>query len=92
MVFVDDLLQHGANGLWCHLWSDGPSDELHTFAASIGLQRAWYQDHADHPHYDLRPNKRRQAIAHGAKAVSCLELVGLIRNAREQRAKRAAVC
>lgn len=92
MVFVDDLIHHGAKGLWCHLWCDGSTEELHAFAASIGLQRAWFQDQVDHPHYDLRPAKRRRAIARGAKAVTCLELVGLIRKAREQRAQRAAPC
>ena len=40
-------------------WFDGvhlmaPSlDALHEVAASIGLKREWFQDHARHPHYDV---------------------------------------
>ena len=30
--------------------------ELHLFAQSIGLRRAWFQDH-QHPHYDLLSHK-----------------------------------
>lgn len=48
-----------------HLVSDSSLDELHEFAASIGLKRCWYR----RGHYDLFGNKLSVAVAHGAKMV-----------------------
>ncbi|MGI9002261.1 MAG: DUF4031 domain-containing protein, partial [Pseudonocardia sp.] len=28
---------------WSHLFTDGPHEQLHAFAARIGLRRAWFQ-------------------------------------------------
>ncbi|MBA7484099.1 hypothetical protein ES707_19623 [subsurface metagenome] len=39
---------------------------LHHFAQSIGLKRSWFQNKSTFPHYDLTPNKHKQAIAAGA--------------------------
>jgi hypothetical protein len=36
-----------------HLATNGPIEELHEFAQSIGLKREWFQDHPRHPHYDV---------------------------------------
>lgn len=44
-------------------------DELHAFAASIGLKREWFQDHTRHPHYDLFGCKVKQALEAGALEV-----------------------
>lgn len=54
----------------CHLTTDGPIDELHEFAARIGMRRAWFQDHPLAPHYDLVPAKRAKALERGAVFVS----------------------
>ena len=54
----------------CHLTTDGPIDELHAFAASIGMKRAWFQSHPLADHYDLTPSRRTAAIAAGAVEVS----------------------
>lgn len=53
--------------LWSHLSAD-TDDELHDFAARLGLRRAWFQDDVDpmRRHYDLTESKRRTAIALGA--------------------------
>ncbi|NTX07069.1 DUF4031 domain-containing protein [Myxococcus sp. CA040A] len=54
---------------WCHLVCDpGEEVELHTFAARIGLKRAWFQSppKASKPHYDLTPPRRAAALAAGA--------------------------
>ncbi|MCJ7527469.1 MAG: DUF4031 domain-containing protein [Methyloceanibacter sp.] len=48
-----------------HLVSNSSLDELHEFAASIGLKRCWYR----RGHYDLFGNKLSVAVAHGAKTV-----------------------
>ncbi len=47
------------------MWADS-IPELHQFAKRLGLRRAWFQPHPRHPHYDLTPNKREQAIKLGA--------------------------
>jgi hypothetical protein len=51
---------------WSHLTADD-KDELHTFAARLGLQRSWFQDKPRGLwHYDVPDSKRQQAIALGA--------------------------
>jgi len=35
-----------------HLVAD-TTKELHEFAEKVGLKRKWFQDHEDHPHYDI---------------------------------------
>lgn len=52
---------------WCHMWAEhGEEEQLHEFAAKIGLKRTWYQPHRIIGHYDLVPSKRALAIAAGA--------------------------
>lgn len=55
----------------CHLTADS-LDELHAFAARIGLRREWAQLPPEHriPHYDLTAGRREAAIAAGAVEVS----------------------
>jgi len=43
-------------------------EELHRFAARIGLRRAWFQDKT-FPHYDLTRNKRASALHNGATSI-----------------------
>jgi Protein of unknown function (DUF4031) len=57
----------------CHLTTDGPLDELHEFAARIGMKRSWFQEHRLMPHYDLTPQRRARALAAGAVFVSARE-------------------
>jgi hypothetical protein len=62
----------------CHLWTDGPIEDLHAFARRIGLKRQWFQ--ADNPrflHYDLLGStKRQQALDAGAQVVSLRTWIG----------------
>lgn len=69
-VYVDDMRMKARVGRiearWSHLMADN-DDELHAFAARIGLRRSW----AQYPgtwksHYDVTDSKRTQAIAAGA--------------------------
>lgn len=68
-VFVDEIRDYGTKGKWSHMWAD-TTDELHTFAESIGLKRRWVHITSSRDgmftHYDLRPSKREQALKSGA--------------------------
>lgn len=68
-VYVDEVMRHGGSATFrwkdsCHMYAD-TLDELHAFAKSIGLKRAWFQDKRV-PHYDLNKSKHAKAIAKGA--------------------------
>jgi hypothetical protein len=68
---------------WSHLTADTKT-ELHTFAARIGLSRAWFQDKPGGLwHYDVTANKRRQAIAAGAVEISWRDREVWFRHGRE---------
>jgi hypothetical protein len=68
----------------CHLTTDGTMEELHAFAATIGMRRSWFQDHPLAPHYDLTPRRREAALRQGACFVSARE------QSRRRRAARGA--
>lgn len=79
MIYVDGTCQY-ASGNWCHMWTDGTDDELDVFAKRIGLKKQWAQ--VSHGvsgrfyHYDLRPSKRRLALAHGACYMLLTQWIG----------------
>ena len=87
MIMVDELRKWAhANRPFlagsCHLTADSVA-ELHTFAAAIGLRRAWFQA-GRVPHYDLTRQRREVALAAGAVFVPAKEQV------RRRRAQAAA--
>jgi hypothetical protein len=92
-VYVDDAFRSGAWGRWTgggHLQGDSPK-ELHAFAASIGMQRAWFQSRPGRPdrdHYDLTRDKREEALRAGAIAEPTKDGI-LRRRALRQRAHHA---
>ena len=70
-ILVDSALWRWRDRWWCHLVSDTSLDELHKFADHLGLpDRAFGGDH-----YDIPQEIRAQAIAAGAREVTCKELV-----------------
>jgi Protein of unknown function (DUF4031) len=64
-VYVDNEKIPWRGKLWCHLVADS-LDELHEFAARLGLKRAWFQNKASYPHYDVTTSVRERALALGA--------------------------
>ena len=80
MVYVDDakVLKHGH--AWFHLMADS-IQELHEFAASIGLSGRAFHRGARHPHYDVNAGQRRRALLHGAVAISARDAVRIGRQA-----------
>jgi Protein of unknown function (DUF4031)/AAA domain len=90
-ILVDELREYPGVALpfttWCHLATDGEFEELHAFAAQLGLQRRWFQG----DHYDLPPHGRRAAVAHGAIEVSTRELLARMTGPRGDRVRRRAL-
>lgn len=72
-VYVDNATWPWRGKLWAHLFADSV-EELHNFAARLGLKRAWFQNHQKLPHYDVTQQKRERAIALGAQPVGRREL------------------
>jgi hypothetical protein len=83
-VYVDDAFCHGNWGRWTgggHIQAD-TEEELHAFAARLGLKRAWFQSRPGRPwmdHYDLTRSKREQALALGAVAEDVMSGAGRTR-------------
>jgi hypothetical protein len=85
-VYVDDFRVPARvgrlSGRWSHLFVDQP-DELHAFAAQLGLRRSWFQDKGDGLwHYDVTDSNRAEAIRLGAAPVTWREPGDLIRARR----------
>jgi hypothetical protein len=84
-VYVDDYRISWRGQEWSHLLAD-TTEELHAFAARLGLERARFQHKPARPwqdHYDVPETKRRQAIRLGAKPITCGE-AGEILHAKRQ--------
>lgn len=73
-VYVDNERIEWRGKLWCHLVADS-LDELHAFAARIGLRRSWFQNHASFPHYDITTDVRERALRTGAVASGKTEML-----------------
>ena len=91
-VYVDELLQWPKSPKWpygqsCHMYAD-TVEELHEFAATLGLKRSWFQQHEVMPHYDLTKTKRALAVRRGAVEHSRGDVVEVIRQRREEKAIR----
>jgi hypothetical protein len=70
-VLVDPAVWPWRDRRWAHLVSDESYDELHAFAALLGLERRWFQG----DHYDIPAEHRERAIVLGAHAVPSRELI-----------------
>ena len=66
-----------------HLISEASIDELHAFAANIGLKRAWFQERPPGRfHYDLTTPRALQPTVHaGALQVELSEIVEALHRA-----------
>ena len=100
-LYVDDAIWRWQGLQWAHLLADS-IDELHRFAADLGINRLSYQGppRTSVPHYDLTAYERRRAIARGAIACSRHEIVVVLRRAcsehrlarmRDTRSRRARI-
>jgi hypothetical protein len=91
-VYVDDAFRSAAWGRWTgggHLQADS-TEELHAFAESIGLRRAWFQERPGRPdrdHYDLTRDLREKALRAGAIAEPIKD--GILRRRAQRERQRA---
>jgi hypothetical protein len=82
-VYVDDAIWAWQGRQWCHLLADD-IDELHRFAARLGLHRTSYQGppRSSTPHYDLTAYERKRARALGATRCDRAAIVAVARQLR----------
>jgi hypothetical protein len=76
-ILVDLAIWPHRGRKWAHLVSDSSYEELHAFAARLGIRREWFQG----DHYDVPADLRLEAIALGAEPVEARELVHRLRAA-----------
>src|SRR5437016_5393364 len=76
-ILVDEAVWPWRGRRWAHLVSDASYDELHAFAARLGIPRRAFQG----DHYDVPTQLRDEAIALGATPVNARELVRRLRAA-----------
>jgi hypothetical protein len=86
-VFIDDMRMLATVGRltrrWSHLTAT-TDEELHEFAARLGLKRSWFQG----DHYDVTDALRTRALAHGAVPEAAGEdHAGVMQRRRERRAQ-----
>jgi hypothetical protein len=82
-ILVDAAIWPFRDRRWAHLVSDTSFEELHEFAARLGLPgRAFHRDH-----YDVTAELREAAIELGAATVSSRELVRRLQGAGLRRRK-----
>lgn len=68
-VYVDDAVWPWRGQRWAHLMAD-TLEELHAFAAALGLPPRAFQHKTSGAHYDVTAQLRMQALALGAVAIS----------------------
>jgi len=84
MILIDPPNAAGHGRLWSHLASDTSYDELHAFAATVGLPPRGF----DRDHYDVPAEWYADLVAAGAAPVTSRELVARLTAAGLRRRKR----
>jgi len=82
-VYIDRPEWPGHGRLWSHMISDVSYEELHVFAAQLGIPpRAFERDH-----YDVIADRYDSAVRAGAHPASSREIVLLLRASGLRRRK-----
>lgn len=71
VILVDPAIWPWRGRVWAHLVSDASAEELHRFAATLGIPRLAFQG----DHYDIPADLRERAITLGAEVVTGRELI-----------------
>ena len=83
MILIDPPNAAGHGRLWSHLASDASYDELHAFAAGVGIPPRGF----DRDHYDVPSEWYDEVVAAGAVPVTSRELVARLHAAGLRRRK-----
>ena len=75
-ILIDPPAWPAHGTLWSHLVSDSDYDELHVFAARLGVPRRGF----DLDHYDVPASLHERAIALGARPVTAKDVVHRLRD------------
>lgn len=86
-LLIDPPNASGHGRLWSHLASDESFEELHRFAASLGIPHRGF----DRDHYDIPAERYPHVVAAGAVPVSSREVVERLRAAGLRRRKAEAL-
>ena len=85
VIYIDPPDWPGHGRLWSHMISDTSYEELHAFAAGLGIpRRAFERDH-----YDVVSERYAVAVAAGARPTTSREIVRLLHASGLRRRKRA---
>ena len=76
-ILIDEPRWWWRGQRWCHLVSDVSLDELHAFAAAVGIPRRVFQG----DHYDVPEEYRDAMVTAGAVEVGSRELLRRLRTA-----------
>lgn len=76
-ILIDNAIWPWRGHRWAHLVSDHSYEELHLFAAKMGIPLRGFQG----DHYDVPDYMHEQAIALGAELVDSRDLVRRLRRA-----------
>ncbi len=83
VLLIDPPNSPGHGRLWSHLASDASFEELHRFAATLGIPSRGF----DRDHYDIPAERYESVVAAGATPVSSRELIGRLLTAGLRRRK-----
>lgn len=86
-VLVDEAIWPWRGRRWAHLVSDESYEELHAFAAQLGIPRRVFQG----DHYDVPTEIRAAAVDAGAVPVDGRELVVRLRSAGLRRPRQPRI-
>ncbi|MBH1936079.1 DUF4031 domain-containing protein [Streptomyces sp. AV19] len=82
-LYIDPPLWPGHGRMWSHLVSDASFEELHAFAARMGLPPRAF----DGDHYDVASSAYGDAVRLGAVEISSREVVRVLVGAGLRRRK-----
>ena len=86
-LLIDPPNAPGHGRMWSHLASDSDFEELHRFAAALGIPPRGF----DRDHYDIPAERYDDVVAAGAVPVSSRELITRLKAAGLRRRKAEAL-
>jgi len=83
-IYVDAAIWRIGNKFRAHMTAT-TIPELHEFARNLGVASCWFEKPRRHPHYDITPDQREEAIRRGAVKVDSRELLQIAKDSRQHK-------